>query len=165
MKATQVKKTYLKSLKLKKDEKKTPILIVAGEVSGDNLAGLILESLNSKKENKDQYHFFGCGGPEMKKSGVKILFDIKSMEVIGIEGLLKYPFLRSCLNRLVSESRLHKVKDAILVDYPGFNLLLAEKLNQLEVRCHFIVSPQIWAWNYKRVYKIKKVRKECTMPL
>ncbi len=43
-----------------------------------------------------------------------------------------------------------------MIDYPGFNLHLAKKLSKLDIQCHFIVSPQIWAWNYKRIYKIKK---------
>ena len=132
---------------------KPHLLVVAGEISGDQLFASILTGSNLKQS----YHFFGCGGIKMRKKGVEILYDTYDMEVIGFsEIILKYSRLRSYMNALIQEAQKRNVRDALLIDYPGFNLRLAEKLSRLGIHCHFIVSPQLWAWNYKRIYKMDK---------
>ncbi len=142
----------MKSWKLKK-VCKPYLLVVAGEVSGDQLFASILATSNLQRI----YHFFGCGGAKMQEQGVEILYNVHDMEAIGFsEIILKYSRLRSFMKMLVHEARERSVRDALLIDYPGFNLRLAEKLSRFGIRCHFIVSPQLWAWNYKRIYRMEK---------
>ena len=63
--------------------------------------------------------------------------------------------LRQKIARFVSEIKPHSV---ILIDFPGFNLSLAKKIKSLSpsTRIDFFISPQIWAWNEKRVLTIKQ---------
>ena len=136
-----------------KKNSRPEILIVAGEVSGDQLAGSILQRFQDRKK----YHFFGCGGSIMQRLNVEILFHIKQLEVIGIsEAIFKYALLKRYLKSLIYEAINRKVRHAFLVDYPGFNLALAKELKKNNIQSHLIVSPQVWAWKPKRIYKIKE---------
>ena len=95
-KSNWIRKTFLKNLRSKKDNKGKPenVLIVAGEVSGDQLAASILQ----KFQGQENYHFFGCGGPRMQKLNLEILFHIQQLEVIGLsEAIFKYALLRAHL--------------------------------------------------------------------
>ena len=145
----------MKSSRLKTNNQRIPenVLIVAGEVSGDQLAASIFQKIQDSK----QYHFFGCGGDELKKLNVEILFHVKQLEVIGYsEAVFKYISLKSYLKYLVRESVRRKVKYAFLVDYSGFNLILARKLKKHNIQSHLIVSPQIWAWRPERIHTIRE---------
>ncbi|MCS6985210.1 MAG: lipid-A-disaccharide synthase [Leptospiraceae bacterium] len=139
-------------MKLKKNVKKN-ILIVAGETSGDRLGQSILKELSLRKG----YVFFGVGGDGLKDIGVELLYSTKDLSVVGIvEILFSFFRLKKIMSHLVRESVRRQVSHAVLIDFPGFNLRLARKLSQLGISCYLIASPQIWAWRYKRIYKIKK---------
>ncbi len=133
------------------DKDKNSILVVVGETSGDYLASSILKLF--KKKN---IAYWGTGGNKMKALGIEILYPIQSLEIIGSEIFRKFFFIKKVANNLVEECKKRNTKIAILVDYPGFNLWLARKLHPLGIKCYMIVSPQIWAWRYNRIYKIKK---------
>lgn len=131
------------------------VLVVAGESSGDNLASSIVSEWIKSAASK--IDFWGCGGSKMQAIGIDILYDVEDLAVIGfIEGLANYMRLKKILNRLVKEAKKRKITAAVLVDYPGFNLRLAQKLHHLKIPVYLVVSPQIWAWRYKRVETIKK---------
>jgi lipid-A-disaccharide synthase len=131
------------------------ILIVAGETSGDILGGAIIEQ--RKKLGDNDLVFWGFGGLKMLNAGVEIVKDIQELSVIGFwEALINYKRLSRYLDNLVVEAVRRKISGAILIDYPGFNLKLAEKLSALDIPVYQIVSPQIWAWHFNRIFKIKK---------
>jgi lipid-A-disaccharide synthase len=133
---------------------KKRILVVAGEVSGDlHAAGLIqeLQKMTSDLE------FFGIGGDKMKSCGVKSLFHINQLSVLGFWEVLKHlNFFRRVKNQLLAEVEASSCHLAILVDYPGFNLRLAADLKKRSIPIVYYISPQIWAWGEKRIEKIKK---------
>ncbi len=140
-------------MKSKSTETRQEILIVAGEASGDNLGSSIMEEWK-KQEN---VRFFGTGGSKMEKSGAEILYNIHDLEVIGFSGVIqKYRYLKKTIARLAQEARKRNVRTAVLIDYPGFNLRLAAELKQYGILAYAVVSPQIWAWNYSRVEKIRQ---------
>ena len=131
------------------------ILIVAGEASGDlHAAGLIkeLRSIDSEIE------IFGIGGSRMKKSGVELLYDLNNLSLMGFSEVLKnINFFRKAMKRMVSCAEERSPDLAILVDYPGFNLRLAQKLKKREIPILYYISPQIWAWGGGRLKKIRQV--------
>ncbi|MDH4200768.1 MAG: lipid-A-disaccharide synthase [Spirochaetia bacterium] len=134
---------------------KKSILIVAGETSGDNLASAIIEEW--RKLESDRIDFWGFGGQKMQKAGVHIIRSTEDLAVVGLwEGLVNYRRLSSYLESLVGEAKKRKIEGAILIDYPGFNLKLAQHLYSLNIPVYLVVSPQIWAWHYSRVKKIRK---------
>lgn len=133
-----------------------PVLVIAGEHSGDNLGGSLLAELSKYKE----FHFFGIGGERMKKAGLQSIVEIEELTVIGlVAAIFKYRKLKKLAHNVIQLTKEKNCKHAILIDYPGFNLRLAEMLkNEIpDIKVVFYVSPQIWAWKYERIYKIKKL--------
>ncbi len=131
------------------------ILIISGEHSGDSLGGELIKEI---KKTTSHFQFFGIGGASMISEGVHSLYDIEEMNVIGFSGILfKYHKLKKIANQLVDECITKKVKYAILIDYPGFNLELSSMLKKSiqDIKIIFYVSPQIWAWRFNRIHKIK----------
>ena len=132
------------------------ILVVAGEHSGDSLGSELISEL---KKRNSQINFIGIGGAQMISEGIESLYDIEEMNVIGFTGaLLKYRKLKNIANKLVKICLNKNIKNCILIDYPGFNLELASMLKESipDIKIIFYVSPQIWAWRFNRIFKIKK---------
>ncbi|NQS97792.1 MAG: lipid-A-disaccharide synthase [candidate division Zixibacteria bacterium] len=133
-----------------------PVLIVAGEPSGDLHAARLVREM---KRLQPEIHFFGVGGDAMKAEGVEILIHIEGMSFMGFIEVVKHiPRIKKLMGRLLSEVHRREAGLAILVDYPGFNLRLAEKLKspkfQPNPKIFYYISPQVWAWGAKRIPKI-----------
>lgn len=93
----------------------------------------------------------------MESLGFRRLGRAEDMAVMGIFEVLKhYRFLKSIFYKVVEAIKEEKPDVAILLDYPGFNLKLSEKLKQLNVPVVYYISPQIWAWKQDRVRIIRK---------
>jgi lipid-A-disaccharide synthase len=138
-------------------EKPQKILIVAGEASGDLHASHLVEEI---KKIQPGITFFGLGGPQLKKQGVEMSCDMTKFAVVGFWEVLKnLPKFRKIFHDILKAADREKPDLAILVDYPGFNLRLAEKLHERKIPVAYYISPQIWAWDPKRIFLIKKVVK------
>ncbi len=130
-------------------------MIIAGEASGDHHAARLVEELH--KLNPD-VRFRGIGGEQMRAAGVVTLVDSAEMAVMGlVEVLANYRFLKGVLERMRDELRNTPPDLLILVDYPGFNLRLAETAKECGIKVLYYISPQVWAWKKKRVFKIKEL--------
>lgn len=100
---------------------------------------------------------FGVGGDRMRASGVEILHHSDEFAVTGlVEVVAHIPRLRRAMGGLVREARARDAKLAILVDYPGFNLLLARRLKAIGIPVFYYISPQVWAWGERRVRAIAR---------
>jgi lipid-A-disaccharide synthase len=133
------------------------ILIVAGEASGDLHAGHLVEEI---KKLRPRTSFFGLGGPKMKNQGVVLSCDLTKLAVVGFwEVLKKLPKFKKIFRDILKKTDEQKPDLAILVDYPGFNLRLAEELHKKNIPVVYYISPQIWAWGQKRIHLIRKVIK------
>lgn len=134
---------------------KKKILIIAGEASGDlHSSGLIkeLRKLNQEME------IFGIGGNKMKETGVELIYDMERFSLMGFSEVLKrLNFFRKMMNSMVSCAEDRSPDLVILVDYPGFNLRLAQRLKKKGIPILYYISPQIWAWGGKRLEKIKNL--------
>ena len=130
------------------------VLIITGEHSGDLLGADVARELKKKGIHK----LFGTGGQEMRAAGVELLENIETMNVVGfVEALKAYRRLKALARSIVAFARKNGINHAILVDYPGFNLRLAEMLKQDSgFFITYLVSPQLWAWHYSRIKTIKK---------
>lgn len=134
--------------------KKKQVLVVAGEPSGDERAAeLVAQVIKTRPD----LHFFGMGGASLRQAGVEILVDIKETAVFGIvEALTRVHKFKKIMRFLLKESVSRETGHALLVDFGGFNLRLAEKLKKQNVRTGYFVSPQVWASRPGRAAKVRK---------
>lgn len=133
------------------------IFISAGEQSGDLHASELVKELK-KLFPEGKTKFTGLGGNLMKNEGVNLMYHINELSVIGyIDVLKKYFHFRKVLHQCLKFVKSNNTSAVILIDYPGFNLLFAEKLKDFyKGKIIYYISPQLWAWHEKRVLKIKK---------
>jgi lipid-A-disaccharide synthase len=128
------------------------VLIVAGESSGDQYGGKVAAAMRSFLP---EVELFGIGGREMERAGVTLLFPSSEIAVVGItEALGKIWAIRRAWQKLKSEIRSDPPCVAILIDFPGFNLRLSKLLKSADIPVLYYVSPQIWAWNPRRIRTI-----------
>lgn len=128
------------------------IFIICGEPSGDlNAANLARAILHINPEIK----ISGVGGTLLRQTGAIIYRDIKDLSVIGLFDVLKKLPRFFSLQKLILEKIKEEKPDAIiLVDFSGFNLRLARKINKT-LPVIYYVSPQVWASRPGRVKTIK----------
>lgn len=130
------------------------LLMVAAEASSVLYAQRILEAFKAKGRSVEA---FGVGSKEMEDFGFTRFGKSEEMAVVGVaEVIAHYQDLKKVFNRLVEEAEKRRPDVAILLDYPDFNLMLAEKLKALGIPVIYYISPQVWAWRKGRVHKIKK---------
>lgn len=140
-----------------------PLLLSAGEASGDMYAGRLAEALKQRMD----VALFGMGGPHMRAAGVEIINDYSEVSVVGITEVLKrLPSLRRAMKRLVHEAERRRPPIAILTDFPGFHLRLARKLAPRGIRNVYYICPQFWAWRPWRVNLVRRrfARALCIFP-
>lgn len=153
--ATNKKKSTKKKTTSRADRMtvKKPVMVIAGEHSGDWLGADLIRAL--KKRGYDS--FFGTGGPSMQAEGAELIETVESMNVIGfVEAFRAYRRLKALAEKLADMALEKDVSCAVLIDYPGFNLRIAEMLKKRGIAVCYLVSPQIWAWNYRRIKTIRK---------
>lgn len=131
------------------------VLVVAGETSGDIHA---VRLLNEMKRLQPEIEFFGVGGDELARAGVEIFTHINDTALMGFIEILKHiPRMKRLMNRLLREVKRRRANLVILVDYPGFNLRLAQAIKsspEIHPKVFYFISPQVWAWGAKRIPKI-----------
>jgi lipid-A-disaccharide synthase len=130
-------------------------MIIAGETSGD-LHGADL--VTAMKAMRPAVTICGMGGAAMAAAGVDILHDSSNLAVMGVTEVIgKLRDIRKTMKTLEQSLRNEPPDLLILIDYPGFNLVMANKAKQLKIPVMYYISPKVWAWNAGRVKKIKQV--------
>ena len=127
--------------------------MVAGEASGDLLAGLLMGGM---KARWPELHCVGVGGPKMVEQGFEAWWPHDKLAVRGyVEVLSHYREIVGLRNQL-AERLLAERPDAFIgVDAPDFNLDLERRLKSQGIKTIHFVSPSIWAWRGKRIEKIR----------
>ncbi|NOX45387.1 MAG: lipid-A-disaccharide synthase [Chlorobi bacterium] len=128
--------------------------IIAGEASGDLHASNLMKELKKKDPSAE----FRCwGGDLMQKQGAVLVKHYRELAFMGFAEVLAN--LGTILNNIKlckKDIKAYKPDALVLVDYPGFNLRIAEFAHNEGFRVFYYISPQIWAWKTSRVHKIKK---------
>ncbi len=128
--------------------------LVAGEASGDLLAGLLLDGM---RQRWPQMQANGIGGARMAERGFKAWWPSDKLSVFGyIDALRHYREILGIRNQLKTKLLANPPDVFIGVDAPDFNLDLEADLRQTGIKTVHFVCPSIWAWRPKRVEKLKK---------
>ena len=127
--------------------------IIAGEASGD------LHGSNLVKELKaldPQANIRGWGGDLMEAAGITLVKHYRDLAFMGfIEVVRNLPTILRNLSFCKKDIAAFQPDALILVDYPGFNLRIAEWGKQQGFKIIYYISPQVWAWKENRVKKMK----------
>lgn len=131
------------------------VAMVAGEVSGDLLAGLLLGGL---KKRWPALTSFGIGGPHMERLGFTAWWSFQKLAVHGFnwELLRRYREIVGIRNQL--RERLLQMRPDIFIgtDAPDFNFKLEEDLRAAGIKTVHFVCPSVWAWRPERMEKIRR---------
>ena len=137
------------------ESNKQRVMIIAGEASGDLHAAKLVREVYQKKQNIE---FYGIGGKHMAEAGVKTLVDSADLAVVGLfEVLAHWNTISGALKKMQQLLRTDPPDLLVLTDYPDFNLRLAKTAKECGVKVLYYISPQVWAWRQKRVFKIRKI--------
>ncbi len=129
--------------------------LIAGEASGDLHGANLMKSI--KNIDKDARFRF-LGGDLMATEGGDLVKHYSEMAFMGfVEVLINLRAILRNLKYVKEDLLLFKPDALILIDFPGFNLKIAEFAKQHGIKVFYYISPKVWAWNQKRVLKIKKV--------
>ncbi len=94
----------------------------------------------------------------MKKAGQEQIVDSSLLSVMGFwEVAKRYFFFRRLMHDTIDHIKRKRPSAVVLVDYPGFNLRLAQKVKLLGIPIIYYISPQIWAWGGNRIHQIKQL--------
>jgi lipid-A-disaccharide synthase len=130
-------------------------MLVAGEASGDQHGAALIREL---KRRSPKARVFGLGGAEMARAGMDLRLDLAEKSVIGLVEVLKHvDFFRRAFHLAVKLLEEERPDLLILIDYPGFNLRLAEQARRLNIRICYYISPQVWAWKASRIPKMARL--------
>ena len=129
--------------------------IIAGEASGDLHASNLMLAI---KEKDPEAEFRVWGGDLMKKAGGELVKHYRDLAFMGFVEVFKN--LMTIMDNLAfckSDIQHYQPDALILVDYPGFNLRIAEFAHEKGFKVIYYISPQVWAWKRSRVKKIRRV--------
>lgn len=129
--------------------------LIAGEASGDLHASNLMRALKSCDEKADFRYF---GGDLMKKQGGTLVKHYREMAFMGIiPVLMNLKTIMRNMKVCKEDIRNFHPDVVILVDYPGFNLKIAEFVKkELKLPVHYYISPKIWAWKQYRIHSFRK---------
>ena len=126
--------------------------MVAGEASGDLLAGHLIQALRAKLPNAQ---FYGIGGPKMAGQGFQAWHPLEKLAVRGYVEVLRHYREISGIRTDIRRRLLADPPDIFIgVDAPDFNLPLEKALKQRGIPSIHYVGPSIWAWRGKRIHRI-----------
>lgn len=130
------------------------ILIVAGEASGDLHAARVAQALTDARAPFD---LVGIGGDAMAAAGVGLIEHSRELAALGLIEVIRHiPRHYLLLRQLRRRLRDGRVALLVLVDYPGFNMRLAEAATRLGVPVLYYITPQIWAWGAARAGRLAR---------
>jgi lipid-A-disaccharide synthase len=130
------------------------VFISAGEPSGDRHASDLIRELRNQNGDVD---IEGFGGRHMRQAGAEIVYPLADEPIIGITAVLpRLIFYRRLLKQTVERLKSQRTGVLVLVDYPGFNLRLAEAARRAGIRTVYYIGPQVWAWGAGRIERIKR---------
>ena len=137
------------------------VFLIAGEHSGDLHGSLVIRHL---KNLSPEIEVEGIGGSMMENAGMHCIHSIDELAVIGfVEVLINLKSLRTVLSDVKKRLRSRRPDILVLIDYPGFNVRVAEYAKELGIHVLYYICPQVWAWHASRAKKIARVIDEAVV--
>jgi lipid-A-disaccharide synthase len=138
------------------------LLIIAGEHSGDEHAAQLIADVRLRHPDLK----IAClGGVELAAVGAQLLYDLTAVSIVGfVEVVRHYSFFKKLFDRTLAWIERYRPKHICLVDYPGFNLRIADQMFKRglstkgggSIGISYYIGPQIWAWKAKRRFEMAR---------
>lgn len=129
--------------------------MVAGEASGD-LHGANLMKALKVEDHAAEFRYYG--GEKMQAEGGHLAKHYAEMAFMGFaEVLINLRTILKNLKNCKADIEAYRPDVVVLIDFPGFNLKIAAFAKSLGIPVCYYISPKVWAWNQKRVLKIKRI--------
>lgn len=129
--------------------------LIAGEASGDLHGSNLIKEL---KKLEPAANLRCWGGELMEEAGAKVVKHYRDLAFMGFAEVIKnLPTILRNLSFCKADIKAFNPDVLILIDYPGFNLRIAEWAKQEGYKVVYYISPQVWAWKESRVKKIRRV--------
>ncbi|MDD9950161.1 MAG: lipid-A-disaccharide synthase [Zetaproteobacteria bacterium] len=130
------------------------VFLSTGELSGELIA---VEMVRQSRRLSLPWSFYGITGDLLEQAGVQSCYRYAEFSVMGLlDILVSLPKLAAIQNELVDRMQLDPPDLAILVDYPGFHLQLAEKMAAIGIPVIQLVAPKLWAWGAWRAQRLRR---------
>ena len=130
------------------------LLISCGEPSGEFYAAELIRELRREHEDLE---VMGLGGDRLQSENVRLLAHLRDLAVVGLFEVLSHlRRIKRLFDSVIEEAARVRPDVAVLIDYPDFNLRLAQKLRKLGIPVVYYVSPQLWAWRRGRIKDVKR---------
>ena len=133
------------------------IFMIAGEDSGDNVGASLIKKI---REKTPDIIINGIGGNSMQSQGLKSLFPMKEISLMGFLEILPHlPNLIKRINQTTSEIIDQNPESVVTIDSPGFNFRVVKKLRKKGFKGKVIhaVAPSVWAYKPERAKKCAKL--------
>lgn len=129
--------------------------LIAGERSGDLHGSHLITAL---KLQDPEAEILCWGGDQMEKAGGSLIVHYKNLSFMGIWEVFKnLPTIKKYLEFCKTDLLRYQPDVVVLIDYPGFNLRIAEFAHKNKLKVCYFISPKLWAWNRSRAARIKRV--------
>jgi len=133
--------------------------IISGEASGD-LHGSNLMKAIFQKDSEADIRFWG--GDLMEEVGGTLVKHYRELAFMGFaEVLMNIRTIFKNIHYCKKDILNFKPAVLILIDYPGFNMRIAEFAKKQGIKTHYYISPQIWAWKENRIIKLSEMLMKC----
>lgn len=130
------------------------LCVITGEASGDLHASHVVAELRRLDPSLE---VFGMGGEMLRAAGMRVIEPIEQLGIVGLFNVIKQlPMLRRVFERVATSIAEERPDAVMLVDFPDFNLRLAQRCKRLGIRVIYFISPQVWAWRRRRVHQIAR---------
>jgi len=130
------------------------LYIIAGEASGDLHGSNVMKELLRSEPDMD-IRFWG--GDKMEAVGGTMAMHIRKLAYMGfVEVLMNIRTILRNIRFCKEDIEAFKPDALLLIDYPGFNMRIAEWAKKRGIKVYFYISPTVWAWKEKRVEKIRR---------
>lgn len=128
--------------------------LIAGEASGDLHGANLIRQLKKQHPNSS---FRAWGGDRMEAAGANVVKHYRELAFMGfVEVITNLRTILKNIARCKKDIASYQPDALILIDYPGFNMRIGPFAKALGIPVYYYISPQIWAWKQKRVYKLKE---------
>lgn len=129
------------------------VFFIAGETSGDRHAAAVAKEI---KKLEPAARIAALGGPKLEAAGAELFsgLDFTEHAVMGVLPVIKkLPFFLKMRREVLDFLKADPPDVVVPVDYPGFNMRLAQDLKRAQIPVCYYVSPQVWAWRPGRIHK------------